>query len=154
MFFRRKRYAIPHRSFYSGRRCGLLLRGGFRYPARYARRSPPGEGTVVVERYYLYRAGAGSGDGASDHAQIPVAEPVLHDDGNGCGCLPAVGVCPARIAPSNAYGDDGKEPHDRITGKPLFLKPSGHYHPQRVGDPDLREYVSGATDGSDGLRPW
>lgn len=88
--------------FYSGNWRRLLLCSGFCDFARYARRAPPGEGAVSVERYHLYRAGSGPGNGASDYAQIPVAEPVLHDDWYGRGSLPAIGVYPARIAPSDA----------------------------------------------------
>ena len=153
VFFCRERNAIPGRPLYSGRGRRLLLCGGLRYSARHARRSPPGKSAVAVERNHLYRTGAGSGDGASDYAQIPVAKPVLHDDRYGCGRMLAVGIYPARITPSDPHGVYTKEPHQRVFGEPFFLKPSGHYHSQRVGDPDLREYLSGVANGSDGLRP-
>lgn len=99
---------FPGGPFYSGNWRRLLLCSGLCDFARYARRSPPGEGAVAVERYHLYRAGTGPGDGASDYAQIPVAEPVLHDDRYGRGSLPAVGVYPARIAPSEAVDVGGR----------------------------------------------
>lgn len=50
-----------------------------------------------------------------------MAEPVLHDDGHGRGCLPAVGVYPARIAPSDALDLYAERSSRRVAGKPFFL---------------------------------
>ena len=38
------------------------------------------------------------------------------------------------------------------TAMPLFPQPHSHHHPQRDGDPHLRERLAGTDDGGDGVR--
>lgn len=72
-----------------------LLRGGFRYPARYAGRPSPRQGAVVAQRHHLHYPRHGAGAWPPDYAEISVAEPVLHDDRHGRHGRCAVGLYPA-----------------------------------------------------------
>ncbi len=81
--------------FIQGIGAGKLLRGGFRYPARYAGRPSPRQGAVVAQRHHLHYPRPGAGAWPPDYAEISVAEPVLHDDRHGRHGRCAVGLYPA-----------------------------------------------------------
>lgn len=91
--------------------------------------------------------------GLSDHAEIPVAEPVLDHGGDG-----RAGVCPVDcraerdppgLAEYRPYRDHSP---GREASQPLFPQPSDRDHVKRGGDPDLCKRFPGVADGDHGLR--